>query len=234
MFSCNRLRGIAVAALLFAFPACGGDDDGMSADAGEDGTGGDGGTSDDDGTGDDDGSGGDAGADCPFEAELGTVSLATAKAEHRTQPPPEGQEPDPSRRALLLAGGMEGATESEFLVVEMWDGYGPFEDTQLAAGEFAIEGVNTSPDDCGVCVDLVATLGDQDETNDKRYFATGGSVVVTSTGTREGNEITGNFSGSMTGVTLAELDDTGVPLEGGCTTTIEAASWDVPIENGDT
>jgi hypothetical protein len=225
MFRCNQLRGIATAAtLLFALPACGGDDVGTGPDAGGDGTGGD------DGTGSDAG----AGADCPFEDSLGTVSMTSSQAQHRTQPPPEGQEPDPSLRALLLAGAMDATdTPSNFLTIELWDGYGPFGDSQLAAGEFNIEGDDTSPQDCGVCVSLIANFGDDDEANDKRYFAQGGNVVVNSAGTRAGNEITGNFTGTMSDVTLTELGEDGAPLAAGCSTTIEQATWDTPIENGD-
>jgi hypothetical protein len=234
MFRCNRLRGTAAAAaLLLALGACGGDDDGTAPDAGDGGTGGDDGTGDDGGAGDDDGSGGDAGADCPFEEALGTVSLTASKAEHRTQPPPDGQEPDPSRRALALAGAMDSASENDFLTVELWDGYGSFADSQLAAGEFTIQGDDATPQNCGVCVNLLAGFGDGDETNDKRYFASAGTVVVNSAGTRAENEITGNFTGTMSGVTLTELGESGEPVEGGCTTTIDDATWDVPIENGD-
>jgi hypothetical protein len=227
MFRRHRLGCIAAAAaLLFALPACGGDDDGTGPGAGDEGTGPDAG---------DEGTGGDAGAGCPFEDALGAVSLSSSKAEHRTQPPPEGQEPDPSLRALALAGAMDGATGSptDFLTIELWDGYGPFVDSQLAAGEFSIEGDDTSPQDCGVCVNLIANFGDGDEANDRRYFASAGNVVVNSAGTRAGNEITGNFTGTMSDVTLTELDENGAPLEGGCSTTIEQATWDTPIENGD-
>lgn len=228
MFSRNRLRGIAAAAaLLFALPACGGDDDGDAAgpDAG-DGTGGD-------GAGDDDGTGGDAGAGCQLDDALGNVSLATSTAEHRTQPPPDGVEPDPSLRTLLLAGAIEGASD-DFLVVQLWDDFGPFVDSQLAAGEFAIEGDDASPQDCGICVNVVANVGDEDEANDRRYFATSGTVVVDSVGTRTGNEMAGNFTGTLSGVTLTELDDqTGAVVEGGCSTTIDEAAWDAAIVNGD-
>ena len=227
LFRCNRVRGVAAAAaLLFVLPACGGDDDGTATDAGD-------GMEGEDGTGDDDGTGVDAGAGCPFEDSLGTVSLTSSEAQHRTQPLPEGEEPDPSFRALLLAGAMEGGSENDFLTIELWDDFGPFADSQLAAGEFSIEGDDTSPDDCGVCVGLLAGFGDGDETNDRRYFASAGTVVVDSAGTRAANEITGSFTGRLSGVTLTELDESGAPVEGGCSTTIEEAAWDTPIENGD-
>ena len=80
---------------------------------------------------------------------------------------------------------------------------------------------------------LIANFGDEDEANDKRYFASGGNVVVNSAGTRAENEITGNFTGTMSDVTLTELGEDGAPLAGGCSTTIEQATWDTPIENGD-
>ncbi|HKE15398.1 MAG TPA: hypothetical protein VKB80_11055 [Kofleriaceae bacterium] len=232
VFSCHRVLAIATAALLFALPACGGDDDGMAVDAGGgDGTGGDG-TGGGDGAGGDDGT--DAGAACPFAESLGALSLTSSEAQHRTQPPAEGQEPDPTFRALVLAGAIEGASASDFLTIELWDDYGPFAGSQLAAGEFSIEGDDTTPQDCGVCVSLLAGFGDDDESNDVRYFAGAGTVTVDSAGTRAGNEITGNFTGSLSGVTLTELDpESGAPVEGGCTTTIDEAAWDTPIENGD-
>jgi hypothetical protein len=227
MFRCNWLRGTAApAALVFALAACGGDDDGTGPDAGDDGTGSDA------GTGDDDGTGGDAAADCPLEDALGEISLTTSRAEHRTQPPPEGQEPDPSLRALVLAGSVDGASDTpeDFLAIELWDGYGPFADSQLAVGEFSVEGDDASPQECGVCVNLIASFGDESE---RRYFASAGTVVVDSAGTRAGNEITGSFTGRLTGVTLTERDQSGAPVEGGCSTTIDEVAWDTPIENGD-
>ena len=99
MFRCNRLRGIAAAAtLLFALPACGGDDDGTGPDAGGDGTGGDDGDT----------------AATPAPAPTARSRIRSVRSRWRrpgaaSHPATaEGQEPDPSFRALLLAGAMDG------------------------------------------------------------------------------------------------------------------------------
>jgi hypothetical protein len=215
-----------VTAALWAMPACGGDDDGDDvsvADSGPGGGGADGG-----------------GGACPVETAIGPFDpLSASQALHFAQGAPEGQPEDPAVRLLSIAGPVgEGGPPVDLLFIELWDGFGAFDGGQLAAGEYAIEGPEATLAGCGVCVYL---FGDAQEVNGeiqvaKQYIATGGTVTVESAGTREGNEITGDYTGSITGLTMAEIDTAsmaGGPLAGGCETAIETITWDAPIANGD-
>ncbi|HKE16927.1 MAG TPA: hypothetical protein VKB80_18770 [Kofleriaceae bacterium] len=222
MSSCLRLCGLAAcAALLGALPACGGDDDGISVpDSGS-------------------GSAGDASAGCPVEATVGPFDPLEMEAIHFTQPPAdEGGEPDPSVRAISALGRIDGGDgpPADLLFIELWDGFGAFSGGQLGPGDFTIAGDETNLADCGVCI---YALGDAVPGSDridfaKQYIATSGTVTVDAAGTRAGNDINGNFTGSLSGLTMIEIDQaTGEPVSGGCETAIQSVSWDAPIQNGD-
>ena len=222
MSRCPRFARLsAAAAVSFALVACGGDDDGGDVVIADSGAG-----SEADGGGS---------ADCPAEASVGPVE--GEQAIHLTQQL-DGQEPDPARRLLAtvvqLAGG-DGAP-TDVLAIEMWDGFAPFEGGQIAAGEYELGGEQVDPGNCGTCVYMLAdtTLSPEGQpVPDKVYGATAGTLVVDSVGTREGSEITGNFTGSISGLTLSEIGQDSAPVDGGCQTAIESVTWDVPIENGD-
>jgi hypothetical protein len=223
MSSCLRLCGLAAcAALLWALPACGGDDDdGVSVPDSGSGTGGDA-----------------APAGCPVEATVGPFDPLEMQAFHFTQPPDQGADPDPSVRAISAAGRIDpgDVPPADLLFVELWDGFGAFSGGQIAPGEFTIEGAEANLADCGVCI---YAYGDAQSaggqvTIAKQYMAASGTVTVDAAGTRAGNDITGNFTGSISGLTMIEINqDTGEPVSGGCETAIQSVSWDAPIENGD-
>ena len=76
------------------------------------------------------------------------------------------------------------------LSIELVDGRGAFAGG-LAPGTYSIEGVELDPDACGACVRLIVDDG-------RCYFATGGSLELTST------EI--DLSGSLTDATFGPVD----------------------------
>ncbi len=220
------LRGIRVtAAALWVLPACGGDDDdddGVSlVDSGPGGS-----------TGEDGSAGG-----CPVDESLGALGpISMAQAQHFAQPAAPGQAQDPAIRYLTVGANVSGGAQPfDLLYIELWDNFGTFGGGQLAAGDFPIEGSETSAALCGVCVYV---LGDAQEVGGSfqfatRYAATGGSVSIESAGTRAGNDITGNYTGSATGLTLVEINEQGTPIAGGCETAVDSVSWDAPITSGD-
>ncbi len=210
------LRPLALAgAALCVVPACGGDDDDdNNVDAGPGGV--------------------DAGA-CPLDEALGSFDpLEEASALHFTQEDME----DPSLRFLSVAANVSDS-RVDLLLIELWDNYGAFEAGPIETGEFSIDGPETALASCGVCIRVLANVqqnGSGGLVVEKQYIATGGTVTVDSIGTRAGDEFTGDYAGSVSGLTLAEIDpdnEMGVPLAGGCESGIESASWDAVIENGD-
>lgn len=68
--------------------------------------------------------------------------------------------------------------------VELWDGYGAFEDGSARTGTFMIKGDDTDYDTCGICVLMAANL--VDNTPAKLLLAKTGMVTVTSIATAAG------------------------------------------------
>jgi hypothetical protein len=179
-------------------------------------------------------------ADCPAPASLGSFEPEEgAMALHFTQSPPEGQPEDPNVRFLsVVADVTQGEPPPELLVIQLWDGFGAFEGGEFAAGEFSFSGPEVTVNTCGVCVFLLANaalVGGQLQF-DKQYIATGGNITVEDIGERAGGEITGSYAGTITDMTLSEVDPAssdGSALSGGCQSTIDEISWDAAIINGD-
>lgn len=81
----------------------------------------------------------------------------------------------------------------------------------LATGTFSIAGVDTSFNDCGLCVNVIADIVTGSGPT-KFYFATGGSVTLTATAPP---------AGTLSNVHLVEVDiGTGAPAASGCASDI--------------
>ena len=84
----------------------------------------------------------------------------------------------------------------------------------LANGTYTIAGAELMQGNCGLCVNILADIGNQGPS--KFYFATGGTVTLTATTPP---------AGSLANVTLTEVDSGGAALNTGCTTTITAMQF---------
>jgi len=84
----------------------------------------------------------------------------------------------------------------------------------LANGTYTLAGAELMQGNCGVCVNMLADIGNQGPT--KFYFATGGTVTLTATSPP---------AGSLANVTLHETDSGGTALNTGCTTQITAMQF---------
>lgn len=84
----------------------------------------------------------------------------------------------------------------------------------LATGTFTIAGAELMSSSCGLCVNILADLGNMGP--GKFYFATGGSVTLTSHTPP---------AGTLANVTLRETDANGNPITGGCTSAISAMQF---------
>jgi hypothetical protein len=109
--------------------------------------------------------------------------------------------------------------DPDILSIELIAGYGRFED-EITTGTFTLSGDELNFETCSVCV----ALSDEDET---LYFATGGTVKVTS--------IDGTFVAELSDVTFEEvtLDESTfrtTPVPNGCKTRIDSLSVSAPIE----
>ncbi|HEU5058771.1 MAG TPA: hypothetical protein VFU21_19695 [Kofleriaceae bacterium] len=212
MLHSRLLATASLAACLLA--ACGGDDDGGDTT---------------------DGSVFDAGDVFPDGApvvctdyaalDLGALEpLPGAEAVDQDNPDPAA---GPDDRVLRLRGTGANGQRPDLVEIELWDGLGAFEGGAAAPGTYEISGDEAQVITCGVCIYIYsdATVVDGEVVDSaKDYIATGGSITVDS--------VTGNFTGSLDGITFTEIDWTselGTPLEGGCTTAIPSATFDVAI-----
>ena len=86
----------------------------------------------------------------------------------------------------------------------------------LANGTYTLAGAELMQGNCGLCVNLLADIGNTGPS--KFYFATAGTVTLTSTSPP---------AGSLANVMLRETDANGNPM-GTCTTAISAMQFSVP------
>ncbi len=84
----------------------------------------------------------------------------------------------------------------------------------LANGTYPIAGAELATTTCGLCVNIVADISTMGPT--KFYFATGGTVTLTSTSPPVG---------SLAGVTFKEVDAGGNAIPNGCTASMTAMQF---------
>ncbi|HEU5058133.1 MAG TPA: hypothetical protein VFU21_16490 [Kofleriaceae bacterium] len=106
------------------------------------------------------------------------------------------------------------------ILVELWDEFGAFDGGTVTTGTFEIAGAETAVDSCGVCVylygDVAGGLPQQS------YLAQSGTVVI--------EQLLPEMVGSVGGLTFQELDGEDNLVEGGCTSSLESASFTAPVE----
>ena len=84
----------------------------------------------------------------------------------------------------------------------------------LTTGTFTIAGAELASTTCGLCVNLLADIGNMGPR--QFYFATGGTVTLTATNPP---------AGSLGNVTLQQVDSGGTPIADGCTSAIDAMTF---------
>ena len=209
-----RCVSLASSALLLLAAACGGDDDGDgSSDV----------TFVDSGPGGGDPDSGPAPFVCPVDEAVPAVTALDPVEAGQVDMPEMLYPPDPPEnpQVVYIFGGIGS---SDFVGLDLWDGYGVFAETEgkrVTTGEFAIEGAEADPNQCGVCFWLYGNMDDQGET-EADYIATSGTVNVTS--------IEGEFTATATNVTFSQLDpETGAVLADGCSVTIPSIDMTATI-----
>ena len=99
-----------------------------------------------------------------------------------------------------------------YVQIELYDKLGAFAAGTVQTGTFPVD---TNPATCGVCV---RGLGDKGAADAKEYFATTGTVTISSIG---GNG--GTLTATLSNLGFVELDSNRHPVSGGCTATLAAA-----------
>ncbi|HTE51073.1 MAG TPA: hypothetical protein VK698_09415 [Kofleriaceae bacterium] len=202
-------------AALWAFPACGGDDDDdvSIVDSGA-------------------GTGVDGGADCANhdQGEIGALAgtLAQVKAQDfPTTPPPEGHPTDAQFWDLIGA-----ASDADIVEVQLWDGFGVFnrlgdgDARRVVPGTYALTEEDAVIESCGICLLLIAGVNPDEDTIDRFYLATSGNVTVDSIG-----GVGETLAGSASDVVLREVDgETLAPVQGGCAANIASFEFSAAVE----
>lgn len=211
-----RARGpLFLFCLLLLGPGC--------SSVGEDGGDGAGdGAGDGDGGGDDGGGGGDDGGDgveaCAIAEALGPVgALGEAEAERNNVAGSMGE-----ANVYSVAARLGSSEPGDWVVVELWDGFGAFSGGTVTTGTFEIGGADASVESCGVCVFLLAGVDESTEEAAQAFMAQSGTLVVSS--------VLPNLTGTLDGVAFQEIDDeTGELASDGCSAALDSASYDAAV-----
>nr|MBA2541116.1 hypothetical protein [Deltaproteobacteria bacterium] len=145
---------------------------------------------------------------CPLGADIAdTGDLSALKAQQCNVPGSGG-----ALKFYRMSATLPGST-TEIVQLELYDGKGAFAGGTVQPGTYQITGADASYATCGVCVRAIGGKGTADA---KSYFATGGTVVITSVGT--GGTAA---SATITGATFAEVDaTTSAAVTSGCTSAL--------------
>ena len=150
-------------------------------------------------------------ATCPLAATMGDAgSLSALKSQRCNVPGSMG-----TRKWYRLSATLPGAP-NDIVQLELWDGQGVFAGTTVKTGTYQITGAELSYATCGVCL---RAAGDKGTASAKTYFATAGTVEVTSVGAA-GTALTAK----ITNATFAEVDAMNAKVTNGCTTALAGVS----------
>jgi hypothetical protein len=119
--------------------------------------------------------------------------------------------------------------------IDLYQGFGAFGSGSgsgnITKGTYTLSGDDLKFQLCGLCVQIYTNL-DADGAPTDFYFATGGSVTLSSVGTPTGSNVsTGTLAGSLSNVTFAQWDSGSADEAiGSCTSSITSLSFSATIE----
>ena len=126
----------------------------------------------------------------------------------------------------LWAGRVAAGPPDDIMQIELYAGFAAFAGADISPKTIQLAGDELNYRTCGACVRIFADATEQ--ATAAQYFATGGTLTLTST--------TGNLTGTLTNVTLTKVtiaqDFTSTPVGDGCNTSIANMSFDAPITMG--
>jgi len=149
---------------------------------------------------------------CDLPSTLESPALSNMEAIYGNQPGSMG-----ARQVHRMFAAIDG-TETGLLQVELWDDRGVFAGAIGTTGTFTIEGAETDPDTCGVCVFLIGEhLSDGSVAT---FLAQSGTVTI--------DQLSGTMSGSVADLTFTEVGLYNEAL-GACDASLDGASFSAPI-----
>lgn len=123
---------------------------------------------------------------------------------------------------IVLRAPLEPGSPFDELELQLWGGYGVFTDG-FAPGKYAIAGDELQFFTCGLCAFINTDRVDDDNYTDD-YFATGGTIELTS--------VAGRMTGTLTNVTFEHVtiaDSMTAPVGDGCESEVVAGTFDAAI-----
>jgi hypothetical protein len=155
---------------------------------------------------------------CFAPAMFGTSTLADAQA--------QGEGPPLAPDIIEFTASADASATPDLFSLGLYRGYGVFMEG-IAPGTYQISGLELDLSTCGLCGRLFT---DRDPVSgmpgEQQFFASGGQITITS--------VTPNLTGSVSNLTLVEVTVNPTtyattPVENGCTTRIDSASFSVPV-----
>ena len=147
---------------------------------------------------------------CPMAATTADTGALTAiKSQRCNVPGTMG-----AQKWYRLSASLPGQA-TDIVQLELWDAKGAFTGGTVQPGTYQLTGAELSMATCGVCLRAV---GDKGTAGAKQYFATAGTVVVTTVGAAGTT-----FAATVTSATFAEVDATGAKVTGGCSAALAGA-----------
>jgi hypothetical protein len=131
-------------------------------------------------------------------------------------------------------GDLNADPEPDLFEIDLYEGFGAFAagSGTITSGSVTLAGDDLFFQKCGLCVQLYTNIGSDGSPTDQ-YFATGGTVDLTSVGSPTGSNVsTGTLSGTLSNVSFAHWNSTGSNDQayGDCTSTITSLTFSATLE----
>jgi len=130
-----------------------------------------------------------------------------------------------------FAGNINADATPDMFEIDLYEGFGTFMGSggYITTGTFTLAGPDLSFQNCGLCVQLYTDLGSDGSPTDL-YFATGGTVTLTSVGTPTGSDVsTGTLAGTVSNVAFAHWDGSNDAAVGDCSSKIDSLQFSASL-----
>ena len=130
-----------------------------------------------------------------------------------------------------FAGNINAAPMPDEFEIDLYEGFGTFMAGSgvITAGTFTLSGADLKFQSCGLCVQLYTDLGSDGSPTDL-YFATAGTVTLTSVGTPTGSDVsTGTLAGTVSNIAFAHWDGSNDVAVGDCTSTVDSLHFSATL-----
>ncbi len=150
-------------------------------------------------------------------ASMGSLADATGTGERRNQSGSMG-----ARQWYRGSAKIADEAAPDFLVLELYDDYGPFAGGDVVPGTYEIGEEDAAIDSCGLCAYVYADVDEGTGTAQELYLAQSGTVVI--------EQVEPELVGSITGATFAEIDPVEETLVAdGCATALDDVAYTVAL-----